>query len=70
MNGSPRSAHASATLYSLIETARVNGFEPYNYLAYIFSGAPTAKTEEDFVRLAPKYLDLDEYSAFLPNRGG
>ena len=30
-SGSPRGAHASATLYSLIETAKANGIEPYRY---------------------------------------
>lgn len=41
-SGSPRGAHASATLYSLIETAKANGFEPYRYLRYVFTKLPFA----------------------------
>jgi len=70
LSGSPRGAHASATLYTLIETARANGLEPYRYLAYIFSKVPTACTDEDFARLTPKYLDQNEYSVFLSDPGG
>jgi hypothetical protein len=70
MSGSPRGAHASATLYTLIETARANGLEPYRYLAYIFSKVPTETTDEDFARLTPKHLDQNEFSTFLPNPGG
>ncbi|SOE56898.1 IS66 C-terminal element [Caballeronia arationis] len=30
--GSPRGARAAATMYSLLGTARLNGFEPYAWL--------------------------------------
>ncbi len=59
-SGSPVGAHASATLYSLIETAKANGIEPYRYLRYIFTKLPSAKSRDDFIRLTPQYLDLDE----------
>ncbi len=42
-SGSPVGAHASSTLYSLIETAKANGIEPYRYLRYIFVKLPLAK---------------------------
>jgi len=32
----PGGAEAGATLYSLIETAKVNGVDPYHYLLYLF----------------------------------
>ena len=32
----PRGASASANLYSLIETAKANGIEPYVYLCHIY----------------------------------
>ncbi|WP_394713379.1 IS66 family transposase [Desulfogranum marinum] len=35
--GTPEGAEASAALYSLIETAKANGIEPYSYLRHIFS---------------------------------
>jgi len=33
-------ANASATLYSLIETAKLNMHEPYDYLRWLFSELP------------------------------
>jgi hypothetical protein len=33
-----RGAEASANLYSLIETAKANGLEPWAYLQRVFSG--------------------------------
>lgn len=36
----PRGAKASAILYSIIETAKENGLNPYEYLTYIFRNAP------------------------------
>jgi transposase len=37
----PKGATASARLYSLIETAKANGHEPFRYLRYLFSTYPT-----------------------------
>jgi transposase len=39
---SQRGATASANLYSLIETAKANGREPYQYLSWLFEKLPTA----------------------------
>jgi transposase len=60
--GTPAGATASARLYSLIETAKVNGLEPYKYLRYLFEKLPFAESEEDYRRLLPQNLcpaDLD-----------
>jgi transposase len=46
-------ARASANLYSLIETCKANGIEPYNYLVALFRHLPLAKTVEDFEALLP-----------------
>jgi transposase len=46
-------AQASATIYSLIETAKINGLEPYWYLTYLFKHLPEAMIEEDFGALLP-----------------
>jgi transposase len=35
---------ASANLYSLIETAKANGLEPYAYLRHLFTELPKAET--------------------------
>lgn len=39
-SGSPRGAAASAIVYSIVETAKVNGLNPYNYLKFVFSELP------------------------------
>lgn len=36
----PRGAQASAAIFSLVETAKENGLNSYDYLTYIFSHAP------------------------------
>lgn len=46
-------AHASANLYSLIETARANGIEPYHYLVWLFARLPHATTADDYTALLP-----------------
>ena len=52
----PRGAHASATLYSLVATARANGLEPYHYLKYLFTHLPEADGKEELSRLLPMNL--------------
>ena len=52
-SGSPRGATASATLFSIIETAKANGQEPYWYLRRLFEELPGARTTADIERLAP-----------------
>ncbi len=49
----PEGAHASAIFYSFIETAKVNGLEPYSYFLYLFDRLPNAVTEEDHKKLLP-----------------
>jgi transposase len=55
--GSPDGAKASATFFSLIETAKANGLEPYAYLRYIFNKLPLAQTEQDLKNLLPHKID-------------
>jgi transposase len=52
----PRGAHASAAIYSLVETAKANGLEPYHYFRYLFTHLPTANSEEDLEKLLPMNL--------------
>jgi transposase len=49
----PRGADASARLYSLVETAKVNGIEPHAYLTHVFAELPKATTVDDFEALLP-----------------
>ena len=36
----PRGAQSSAVIFSMIETAKANGLDPYRYLVYILTKAP------------------------------
>jgi transposase len=49
----PGGAEAGATLYSLIETAKANGMEPYHYLLYLFDKLPFAQSDEELETLLP-----------------
>jgi hypothetical protein len=49
----PRGAHASATCYSLIETAKTNGLKPYDYLLHVIKNIATADTLEKLEVLLP-----------------
>ena len=51
-------ANASANLYSLIETAKANGIEPYGYLVALFRKLPLAKTVDDYEALLPWNIEL------------
>jgi transposase len=55
--GSPDGAKASATFFSLIETAKANGLEPYAYLRHIFEKLPLAQTEQDLKDMLPYNID-------------
>ena len=44
---------ASANLYSLINTAMLNGHNPYTYLVHVFKELPMANTLEEFEALLP-----------------
>jgi len=55
-SGSPRGAAASAFLYSLIETAKANGWEPKAYLQTLFEAYPLAKTQDERRELLPMFL--------------
>jgi len=52
-----RGAHASAAIYSLVETAKANGLEPYHYLRYLFAKLPAATKREGYERLLPAALE-------------
>jgi len=53
----PRGATASANLYSLIETAKANGLEPYHYLRHVFKELPAAGAVGQIEALLPFNLD-------------
>ena len=58
---SVKGVNASANLYSLIETAKANGLEPYAYLRYLFTELPKAETVDAIEALLPGNLDADQF---------
>lgn len=56
----PRGAKASAIMFSIIETAKENGLEPFKYLTYIFKNAPNRDISDDIdclEKLMPGWVD-------------
>ena len=49
----PNGARASAMYYSLIESAKANGMEPFDYLSHILKELPYADTVEKLEKLLP-----------------
>ncbi|WP_227767619.1 IS66 family transposase [Zhaonella formicivorans] len=42
----PKGAKASATIYSIVETAKENGLNPFNYLQYLFEKLPNVDIQD------------------------
>ena len=59
-SGTVAGAEASANLYSLIETAKANGIEPYAYLRTVFTELPQATSVEEIEALLPVPNDTDD----------
>jgi hypothetical protein len=53
----PNGAHAVATFFSLIETAKANGLEPYAYLRCLFERLPFVEDQSGYRALLPQYID-------------
>lgn len=49
----PAGANSSAVIYSLVETAKANGLEPYTWLRRVLRDLPAAKTVDDVEALLP-----------------
>lgn len=64
----PSGATASARLYSLVETAKANGVEPWRYLEALFERLPTASRRTDYEELMPWRLAGDIASTRIAQR--
>ena len=51
-------ANASANLYSLVQTCKANGIDPYRYLCALFIALPKAKSADDYEALMPWRIEL------------
>jgi len=52
-NDTPKGAHASATCYSLIETAKANDLDPSQYIQYVLKNITDADRVEKLEALLP-----------------
>jgi len=64
-SASPQGAQASGTLYSLIESAKLNDLNPYLYLRYIFTQLPYTNTREGYAALLPYNLKNSKLESFF-----
>ena len=52
-NNTPLGAHASAGMFSLVETAKANNLDPFHFMYRLFEKLPEADTEEKLEELLP-----------------
>jgi len=45
-SNTPKGARASATIYSIVETAKENGLNPFEYLKYLFEKLPNVDIKD------------------------
>jgi transposase len=57
-SGSPRGAKAGAIFFSLIETCKANQIEPYKYFCAMLHKIRFSKTEEDYKKLLPQFIEF------------
>ncbi len=58
-SGNPKGADSSCGMYSLIETAKQNNLNPYDYLHYVFSKVPLINNEQEWDAILPWNLKED-----------
>jgi transposase len=59
-SNTPRGAGSSAVIFSVIESAKANGLDPYKYLKFLFENLPGKKSREDLKILLPNYVSIEE----------
>ena len=65
----PDGAHASAVIYSLVQTAKANGVEPYQWLCQVLRDLPAAKTVDDVEALLPWNIGAGEPNLQISSEG-
>jgi hypothetical protein len=58
--GNPVGARAGAIFYSILITAKENGFNEHAYLTFIFNRIRLCKTENDYRKLLPDHMTAEE----------
>lgn len=64
-SNTPDGAHASARLYSLVETAKAHDVNAYAYLKFVFTHLPNATSEKDLDALMPWNIPSNALEAML-----
>lgn len=67
-SGNPKGASASAAIFSVLQTARANGLDPYWYLRYLLEKLQYSQGRSDLERLLPHRIDptlIAEYQRAL-----
>ena len=62
-SNTPRGAHASAAMYSLVESAKANGIEPYHYLRFLFTRLPKISERDELKSLFPCFVNPEDILA-------
>lgn len=58
-------ANASCNIYSLLETAKMNRLEPYDYFRYILEKIPISKDAKELEKLLPTNLKPEDIKASI-----
>ena len=56
-SATPKGAKSSAIVYSIIESAKANGLNPYNYLLYLFTALPKLGLNPGTIRMVLPWSD-------------
>lgn len=62
----PAGANASAIIYSLVETAKANGVEPYTWLRHVLEHLPAAQTADEMDKLLPWNFHAATLTKIIP----
>lgn len=57
LSGHPNGANASAVMYSLVESAKANGWEPYAYLRHLLEGIQNGSKSTDLLPFNPPQME-------------
>ena len=63
----PAGANASAIIYSLVETAKANGVEPYTWLRHALEHLPAAQTADEMDKLLPWNFHVATLTKITPH---
>ena len=56
-SNTPNGAEASATIYSIVETAKANKIDPYWYFRILLQKIPKIKNKDELIKLLPQNID-------------